>query len=208
MADLRYEFEMLRAGHQHIAGLDEAGRGAWAGPVVAAAVILPLDRFDLAAALEGVDDSKQLSAAQRAALLPRIVQVALAVGVGSASNEEIDDTGIVPATRAAMYRALANLDMEPTALLTDAMPMPELDLPYTSLVKGDQKSLTIAAASIVAKVTRDNHMDQLDEIFPHHGFLVHKGYGTALHRQALRTFGPTRVHRMTFAPLQQGSSEA
>lgn len=184
-----------------IAGLDEAGRGAWAGPVVAGAVILPLDRFDLAHALAGVNDSKQLSPAMREALLPRITEAAVAVGVGYATHVEIDQCGIVPATRLAMQRALANLSVPPDALLTDAMPMPELHLPCTPLIKGDQRSLSIAAASIVAKVTRDHFMDELDGLFPQYGFLVHKGYGTALHQQTLRRFGPSTVHRMTFAPV-------
>jgi ribonuclease HII len=201
MADLRHEYSLHERGWMAIAGLDEAGRGAWAGPVVAGAVILPLDRFDLAHALAGVNDSKQLSPATREALLPRISEVAVAVGMGYATHTEIDQCGIVPATRLAMQRALANLSIPPDALLTDAMPMPELHLPCTPLIKGDQRSLSIAAASIVAKVTRDHFMDDLDALFPQYGFLVHKGYGTALHQQALRQFGPSAVHRMTFAPV-------
>jgi len=204
-ANLCYEYGLRERGFTQIAGLDEAGRGAWAGPVVVGAVILPLDRFDLAHVLEGVNDSKQLSAAMRESLLPRIVEVAVATSVGFASHTDIDDLGIVPATRLAMRRALEGLAVWPDALLTDAIDMPEIDLPCTSLTKGDQKSLSIAAASIIAKVTRDQFMDELDELFPQYGFLVHKGYGTTLHQYALRLYGPTPLHRMTFAPLQKDS---
>ncbi|WP_119072586.1 ribonuclease HII [Aggregatilinea lenta] len=201
--DLAYEFALHDRGLAAIAGLDEAGRGAWAGPVVAGAVILPLDRFDLAHALDGVNDSKLLAPEKRAALLPVILEVAAASGIGYATHAEIDALGIVPATRLAMRRALDALGIAPDCLLTDAMPMPELALPCTSLIKGDQKSLSIAAASIIAKVTRDRFMGEMAESFPHYGFEVHKGYGTALHRHALRTFGPCPAHRMSFAPLRE-----
>jgi ribonuclease HII len=200
--DLRYEYSLRDQSFLYIAGLDEAGRGAWAGPVVAGAVILPLDRFDLMHALEGVNDSKQLSPKTREALLPRITDASLAVGVGYATHIEIDDGGIVPATRLAMQRALAALSVPPDALLTDAMRLPEVRLPCTALIKGDQRSLSIAAASIVAKVTRDRFMAELDELFPQYGFRAHKGYGTLLHQQALRHFGPSAVHRLSFAPLR------
>ncbi|HEX3051922.1 MAG TPA: ribonuclease HII [Aggregatilineaceae bacterium] len=201
-ADLRYEFELHQQGLHHIAGLDEAGRGAWAGPVAAGAVILPLDRFDLLHTLRGVNDSKQLSPAERENLLPRIMQTALAVGFGYASHTEIDQLGIVPATRLAMRRAVEALTVQPDALLTDAMSLPELHLPCVPLIRGDQKSLSIAAASIVAKVIRDQVMDQLDERYPQYGFLIHKGYGTDLHHKALKTYGPTEIHRATFAPIR------
>jgi ribonuclease HII len=206
-ADLRYEYLLREQGFQAIAGLDEAGRGAWAGPVVAGAVILPLERFDLAHVLKGVNDSKQLSAAAREALLPLVVDTAVATGVGCASNTEIDALGIVPATRLAMQRALAELAVSPDVLLTDAVQLPAIDVPCTALTKGDQRSLSIAAASILAKVTRDQHMDALDGLFPQYGFLVHKGYGTALHQQALDRFGPTSIHRITFGPVRAANSE-
>ncbi|MBN1681594.1 MAG: ribonuclease HII [Anaerolineae bacterium] len=201
-ADLVEEYRLQAQGFVHLAGLDEAGRGAWAGPVVAGAVILPLDRFDLAHALDGVNDSKQLSAQTRETLFSHITDTALAVGIGHASNDEIDQLGIVPATRLAMVRALDQLAEQPDLLLIDSMQLSYRDLPCTSLVKGDQKSLSIAAASIIAKVTRDQHMALLDNTFPQYGFLVHKGYGTDLHHQALKQFGPTSVHRKTFAPVQ------
>lgn len=200
-ADLRHEFDLHRQGFMRIAGLDEAGRGAWAGPVVAGAVILPLDRFDLARVLAGVNDSKQLSPAAREALLPRIIEIAVATGVGYATHAEIDQYGIVPATRLAMERALANLSAAPDALLCDAMEISYLNLPCTPLIKGDQRALSIAAASIVAKVTRDHFMEELDDLFPRYGFRVHKGYGTPLHQQALRQFGASAIHRNTFAPI-------
>ena len=200
--DLRNELDLHNRGYAYVAGLDEAGRGAWAGPVVAGAAILPLGRFDLLYALEGVNDSKLLTPLKREALLPRILQTALATSVGYATNREIDTLGIVPATRLAMQRALAALPVQPDALLTDAMRMPDIDLPCTSLIKGDQRSLSIAAASIIAKVTRDQFMRTLDDLFPHYGFRVHKGYGTPLHKQALAHFGPSDAHRMTFAPVR------
>lgn len=201
IADLRHEYLLREQGFLRVAGLDEAGRGAWAGPVVAGAVILPLGRFDLGHALAGVNDSKQLSPKTREVLLPHITEIALAAGMGFATHSEIDELGIVPATRLAMQRALENLSIPPDALLTDAMALPEVHLPFTALIKGDQRSLSIAAASIIAKVTRDQFMDELDELFPHYGFSIHKGYGTLLHQQALRQYGPCPMHRMTFAPL-------
>ena len=201
-ADLALEFRLRGEGFLRIAGLDEAGRGAWAGPVVAGAVILPLDRFDLAHVLEGVTDSKQLTPEEREALLPRILDVAVAAAVGHASHTEIDGLGIVPATRLAMRRALDALAVAPDALLSDALALPEIDLPCRAVIKGDQRSLSIAAASILAKVTRDRFMIELDPAFPQYGFAEHKGYGTPLHQQSLVHFGPTRLHRMTFAPLQ------
>ncbi len=201
-ADLTLEYLLRERGFARIAGLDEAGRGAWAGPVVAGAVILPLDRFDLARVLEGVTDSKQLKAGQREALLPRILDVALGAAVGHASHAEIDQLGIVPATRLAMRRALDALAVAPDVLLSDALALSDIRLPCHAVVKGDQRSLSIAAASILAKVTRDQLMIDLDPAFPQYGFAVHKGYGTPLHQQSLAHFGPTELHRMSFAPLQ------
>ncbi len=205
--DLRHELALHRQGFTHVAGLDEAGRGSWAGPVVAGAVILPLDRFDLVHALEGVNDSKLLTPIMRETLLPRIMQMALAAGVGYATNGEIDAFGIVPATRLAMQRALAALPIQPDALLTDALRLPDTDLPCTPLIRGDQRSLSIAAASIIAKVTRDQFMDRLDNLFPQYGFRAHKGYGTPLHKQALIYFGPSDAHRLTFAPVRALSDQ-
>ena len=200
-ADLAFEYALRDHGHLYVAGLDEAGRGAWAGPVVAAAVVLPLDRADLADALVGVNDSKQLTARRREAMFDRICQVVVGVGVGSASHAEIDAEGIVPATRLAMCRALTSLPVRPTHLLVDFVSLPESGLPFTAIAKGDAKSLSIAAASIIAKVTRDHVMEDLHEQYPRYGFAAHKGYGTALHRDALKNFGPCPVHRLSFRPL-------
>lgn len=202
-ADLSYEVALRDQGFRLIAGLDEAGRGAWAGPVVVGAVILPLDQIDLIHVLQGVDDSKKLSPYRRNKLLPVITGTALAFSVAFASHDEIDTIGIVPATRLAMQRALAQLPIQPEALLTDVVQLPESSLPCTPLVRGDQKSLSIAAASIIAKVTRDRHMIELDVQYPEYGFMAHKGYGTLRHQRALAAFGPTPIHRKTFAPIRR-----
>ncbi|MBI4769969.1 MAG: ribonuclease HII [Chloroflexi bacterium] len=199
--DLTFEQRFLAAGHTLIAGLDEAGRGAWAGPVVAAAVILPLDRPDLPALLEGVNDSKQLSPLQREAAFERIRRVALAVGVGGAGPGEVDRDGLIQATRAAMLRALAALQSAPQALLLDHLTLPTVVLPQTALVKGDARSLSIAAASIVAKVSRDRAMAALERFHPGYGFAAHKGYGTPAHRAALARLGVSEVHRRSYRPV-------
>ncbi|MEK7275747.1 MAG: ribonuclease HII [Chloroflexota bacterium] len=201
---LTLERRFRRRGFALIAGIDEAGRGAWAGPVVAAAVILPLDRPDLRKSLKGVNDSKQLTARQRERLYPVIRSVALAVGVGGAGPEEIDCDGIVPATRAAMERALAMLAVPPDALLIDAVDLRAIvDLPQHSLVRGDSISLSIAAASIVAKVSRDRMMVKLDALYPGYGFGKHKGYGTVVHQAALERLGVSETHRRSYRPIQK-----
>ncbi len=201
---LRFERHWRKQGFALIAGIDEAGRGAWAGPVVAAAVILPLDRSDLTKALKGVNDSKQLTARQRERWYPVIRSAALAVGVGGAGPEEIDRAGIVPATRAAMERALAMLDVPPDALLIDAVDLRAIvDLPQHSLVRGDSISLSIAAASIVAKVCRDRAMLKLDALYPGYEFWKHKGYGTALHLGTLERLGVCGAHRRSYRPIQK-----
>ncbi len=205
MPDLQLELHLHAHGYSLVAGIDEAGRGAWAGPVVAAAVVLPLELGPAAllAQLAGVDDSKRLRPAARAALVPRILECARAVGVGGAGPGEVDRDGLVPATRAAMIRALAMLDPQPDCLLIDAVRLPQCDLPQTSLIRGDGRSLSIAAASIVAKVARDELMAGLEERYPGYGFGRHKGYGTAAHRRALGRLGAAEVHRMSYAPLSQ-----
>jgi ribonuclease HII len=200
---LEEEHALRDAGHRCIAGLDEAGRGAWAGPVYAAAVVLPLDHDDLPHQLDGVRDSKQLSAAQRERLLPRVLTVAEAVGAGWASPQEIDAHGIVPATRLAMARALAKLERPADALLVDHLDLPEIDLPQRALPKADVYCLSVAAASIVAKVQRDRLMVALDEQFPGYGFATHKGYGTQAHRKALARLGPSALHRMSWRPMRE-----
>jgi ribonuclease HII len=185
-----------------VAGIDEAGRGAWAGPVVAAAVILPPEEPKLMWYLEGVRDSKQLTAARREVLLEAIQERVLAWGVGAVPPAEIDALGIVPATRRAIALALEALSPPADHLLIDYLSLPELPLPQQSLPKGDAHVLSIAAASIVAKVSRDRMMADLEAHFPGYGFARHKGYGTAQHRAALSALGPSQVHRLSFAPLR------
>jgi ribonuclease HII len=203
MPNLSLERRFYKQGCVLVAGIDEAGRGAWAGPVVAAAVILPLERRDLARALKGVNDSKQLTPRQRERLFEVIHAVALAVGVGGAGAGEIDRDGIVPATRAAMQRAVAMLQPAPEALLIDAVDLSaEVALPQRHLNYGDARCLSIAAASIVAKVSRDRAMLALHERYPGFNFARHKGYGTAAHQAALAQWGVTAIHRRSYAPVR------
>jgi ribonuclease HII len=191
------EFEQLlwNGGLQRIAGIDEAGRGAWAGPVCAAAVILP-NAAGLLQALRGVRDSKLMTPHAREAWAPRIREAALAWGVGFASAGEIDALGIVPATKLAAARALA--DLSPDYLLTDYLVFREDPLPQTALVKGDQRSLSVAAASVLAKTDRDAVMRALEGSHPGYGFARHKGYGTRLHREAIARVGLCEIHRKSF----------
>jgi ribonuclease HII len=198
---LDLEQKLLHAGYPHIAGLDEAGRGAWAGPVAAGAVILPLGNPSLLKKLEGVCDSKLCTPRQRDILYDAICEVALAWAVSLVPAARIDKIGIAPATRQAMHEAIARLDPAPDALLIDFIKLPAIQLEQLSIKKGDQKSLTIAAASILAKVTRDRQMIALDEIYAGYGFARHKGYGTRQHQTALRKLGIARIHRRSFAPI-------
>ncbi len=200
--DLRFESALWAAGHSRVAGLDEAGRGAWAGPVAAGAVILP-PCAEIAAHLSGVRDSKQMTPAERAFWAEVIKERALAWGVGFASNQEIDTLGIVPATRLAMARALVDLRIPAEHLLIDALHLPEIRLPQTALIKGDARSLSIAAASVLAKTARDALMVQMDAVYPAYGFARHKGYGTAIHQAALREAGPCEIHRFSFEPIKE-----
>lgn len=200
--DLREEVALYTEGYRHIAGLDEAGRGSWAGPVVAGAVILPIGQADLSQRLEGVRDSKQLTPRQRERLYGAIRSAALAVGVGIVPPDMIDELGIVPATRQAMDLALVQLDLLPDFLLIDFLNLPGLSVPQKGITGGDAMSLSIAAASIVAKVARDRWMIQLDAQYPGYGFARHKGYGTRQHRESLARLGPSPVHRLSFAPMK------
>ncbi len=199
--NLDHERALWANGALWVAGIDEAGRGALCGPVVAAAVILP-QIPNLETELEGVRDSKEMTAAQREAWSITISKKAVSFGVGQAAAPEIDALGIAPATRLAARRALNNLSVRPDHLLLDYFHLPELDLPQTALVKGDARALSIAAASVLAKTRRDAILIKLDAQYPGYGFASHKGYGTQAHRAAIRRFGPTPVHRMTFAPLR------
>lgn len=180
-----------------MAGIDEAGRGALAGPVSAAAVVLPMDR-DLLHSLSGVRDSKQMTPAQREFWRGHILRLAAGWGVGFASAGEIDSLGIVPATRLAAWRALAGIINPPDHLILDYLFLPDYPLPQTSLVKGDQRSLSVAAASVLAKTSRDAALVALDAQIPGYGFARHKGYGTAAHCAALKRLGPSPAHRRTF----------
>lgn len=199
--DLTFEQRLWAQGLRAVAGLDEAGRGAWAGPVCAGAAILPADA-GVQTRLAGVRDSKQMAAPARETWAERIRAEALAWGVGFATREEIDALGIVPATRLAMRRALERCACAPAHLLIDALALPEIDLPQTALIKGDARSLSIAAASVLAKTSRDAWMGELETQFPGYGFARHKGYGTAAHQAALHALGPCPAHRMSFAPLR------
>jgi ribonuclease HII len=196
--DLSYEKKLWPA-WQHIAGLDEAGRGALAGPVYVGAVILPNGNPLLLRTLKGVRDSKQLTPRKRDQLAPRIKAIARAWGIGFASADEIDSLGIVPATRLAASRALEAMSTFPDFLLTDfRLELPELDVPQTALVKGDQLSLSISSASVLAKTARDELMTRLDSQYPQYGFVHHKGYGTLTHRRVVAQVGLSPVHRKTF----------
>ena len=193
---LEFEQNLWTGGFLRIAGIDEAGRGAWAGPVAAAAVILPYN-LSLTQTLCQVRDSKLMTPLAREIWTPRIKESALAWGVGFASAREIDSIGIVPATKLAATRALENLFAD--YLISDFLVFREIDLPQTALVKGDQRSLSVAAASVLAKTTRDAIMRTLDGRYPGYGFSQHKGYGTRLHQDAIKRLGLSASHRMSFS---------
>lgn len=199
---LHYELRFADEGYVLVAGLDEAGRGALAGPVAAGAAILPASNPELTEQLDGVRDSKTCTPREREILYGRIRQVALASAVGMADAQEIDALGIAPATRLAMRRAIESLAIQPQALLTDWVRLPYLDLPQRNLVRGESESLSIAAASILAKVARDRLLVEFDGQYPAYGFARHKGYGTPEHRAALAELGPCAIHRRSFAPLR------
>ena len=188
-----YERDAWLQGYTYIAGMDEAGRGPLAGPVVAAAVILDPEN-----PVYGVDDSKKLSPARRQALKKEIEEKAVAVSVGMADVETIDRINILEATKLAMKRAVEGLAFTPEIVLVDAVKLDLARLPEVPIIKGDACSYSIAAASIVAKVTRDHQMIELDKVYPEYGFARNKGYGTAEHIEALRKYGPCPLHRRTF----------
>ncbi len=199
---LEEELALFHQGYSFIAGFDEAGRGCLAGPVVAAAVILPLTA-EISTLLDGVRDSKQLTPLARERLFLAVQQHALAIGVGIGSVELIDRCNILQATKIAMKEALVKLSPAPQALLLDALLLRDIPLPQRSLIKGDARCLSIAAASIIAKVTRDHLMRQLHQTYPAYGFDQHKGYGTPAHLAALQTHGATPHHRQSFAPVRE-----
>ena len=187
------EKELYEKGYSCICGVDEAGRGPLAGPVCAAAVILPSNLE-----LPGLNDSKKLSDKKRRELYPIIQEKALAYGIAFADHREIDEINILQATYLAMERALSQLSIRPDMALIDGNRAKDFGLPVTTVVHGDALSANIAAASILAKVTRDDYMDQMAKEYPQYGFEVHKAYGTKAHYAALREFGPSPIHRMTF----------
>lgn len=190
---LEFEKKAWEKGYTYIAGVDEAGRGPLAGPVVAAAVILPRD-----ACIPGINDSKQLSPRTRETLYREITDKALAWSVGVGEVVEIDAFNILQATKMAMKRALATLPVKPDLVIIDALELEGIDCPQQAIVGGDRLSLSVAAASIVAKVTRDRWMCEMDKVFPGYNFAAHKGYATAEHRRVLKEMGPTPIHRKTF----------
>jgi ribonuclease HII len=200
--NLAFEKKRWVRGESLVAGVDEAGRGALAGPVCAAAVILPHDREDLQTILEGVNDSKQISAQERADWFVLLPKISVTHGIGFATSKEIDQFGIIPATQMAIRRALLDLDPTPDHLLVDYIKLPQIPIPQTSLVKGDARSLSIAAASILAKHARDARMLQFAEQYPGYSLASNKGYGTEAHIDAIFTHGPTEIHRHTFSPLK------
>ena len=191
--DLSFEHEAYRQGYRLIAGIDEVGRGSLAGPVVAAAVILPPGLI-----IDGVNDSKKLTPARREVLYQVIHQHALATGIGVVGNEDIDRINILRATIRAMEMAVRDLKIPPDYLLIDAVSLSDSRIPQRPIIKGDMLSVSIASASIVAKVTRDRLMTEEHSLFPQYNFMSHKGYGTRDHVSRLRLYGPSIIHRKSF----------
>ena len=191
--DAMKQYERQYAAYGAICGIDEVGRGPLAGPVVAGAVILPKD-----CSILYINDSKQLSEKKREELYDQTMEQAIAVGIGYNSPERIDEINILQATYEAMREAIRKLDPQPDLLLNDAVTIPEVEIKQIPIIKGDAKSISIAAASILAKVTRDRLMKEYDKIMPEYGFASHKGYGSAAHMEAIRKYGPSPIHRTTF----------
>ncbi len=198
---LEYETELWAQGVHWVAGVDEAGRGALAGPVAAGAVILPYGQLDLMDRLQGVRDSKVMTPADRTFWAAKIKAAAYVWGVGMATAKEIDRLGILPATRLAAVRALDKLGLSAEHILIDYLTLPEIPIPQTPLVKGDARSLTIASAAILAKTARDAILVEMEGSFPGYAFAYNKGYATVAHRQAIEVLGPCSQHRRTFAPI-------
>lgn len=188
------ENEIYNSGIETICGIDEAGRGPLAGPVVVAAVIMPKDSM-----IEGVNDSKKVSEKKRETLYEQIINEAIAYGVGIIDQKEIDEINILNATKKGLTTAIKELKVKPQRILVDALTgIDTLGIPYTSIIKGDAKAYSIAAASIIAKVTRDRIMREWDEIYPQYGFEKHKGYGTKMHIDAIKEYGLCPLHRLSF----------
>ena len=191
-----FELARQQSGYKQIAGIDEAGRGALAGPVIAAAVILPLN-----CNIDGLRDSKQLTPKQRDRLADEIHRVAISVGIGAADNRTVDRLNVLKATLLAMQNAIEKLTPQPDYLLVDGINLPTTAIPGEAIPKGDSRSYSIAAASIIAKTTRDRLMVEADRNYPNYGFPKHKGYPTSQHRQAIAQFGASEIHRQTFKLL-------
>jgi len=186
--------EFFDMGLQYVCGIDEAGRGPLAGPVVVASVILPKDSM-----IEGVNDSKKVTESRREKLYDIILNEAISYGIGIIHQDEIDDINILQATKKGLHEAVQKMDIKPNVILVDALTgIDTLGIPYKSIIKGDAKSYSIAAASIIAKVTRDRIMREWDKVYPEYGFAGHKGYGTAKHIEAIKKYGLTPIHRKTF----------
>lgn len=192
---LEYEKDLYKKGIELIAGVDEVGRGPLCGPVVACACILPKNYK-----LDGLNDSKKLTERKREQLYEVLVNEAISYGIGIISPKRIDEVNIYQATKEAMYEAINNLNPKPEHVLIDAMPL-DLDVPSTSIIKGDAKCLSIAAASVIAKVTRDRMMIELDKKYPEYGFASHKGYPTKKHIEAVKQYGVLDFYRFTFSPI-------
>lgn len=198
MVDLyKYEKELYDKGCKYIGGVDEVGRGPLIGSVVAACVILPFDF-----ALEGLTDSKKLSEKKRNEFYKVIWEKAIAIGIGIVDEKVIDEVNIYEATKIAMKKAISDTNIKPDHVLIDAMPL-DIDVPTTSIIKGDAKSISIAAASVIAKVTRDRMMYELDKIYPMYGLASNKGYGTKKHIEAIKKYGITKYHRLSFKPVSE-----
>ena len=200
MPDFSFEKKLITSGHEIIAGVDEAGRGPLAGPVVAAAVILPRNFESVE-----LDDSKKLSSARREKIYNNITspQSNVIYAYSVVDEEQIDTINILRATHKAMAQAVLNLSIKPSFVIIDGMPVKDFPLPNDSIVKGDSKSLSIAAASIIAKVERDKLMLKYSKLYPDYKFEKHKGYGTKVHLEALDKFGPCKIHRKSFAPVKK-----
>lgn len=195
---LAYEKNAYKNGYSYVAGIDEAGRGPLAGSVTAAAVILPVGLT-----IAGVDDSKKLTASKREQLFDIIMKQAFSVGIGIVSPEDIDRINILQATRRAMLAAVQNLSPSADYLLIDGISTINSSIPQKTIKKGDSLSLSIAAASIIAKVTRDREMIEMDKIYPGYGFAGHKGYGSLTHMEAIKRLGPSPIHRLTFGGVKE-----
>jgi ribonuclease HII len=206
MLSLAEEKALRLKGFYHIAGIDEVGRGPLAGPVVAAAVIVPT-KIKRARWLNNIRDSKLLSAAQRERLYEPIKEMAVSFGVGMISSQTIDIQGIAKATRLAMKQAVEQLSPKPDYLLIDYVKLPEVSLPQKGVIEGDSLCFSIACASIIAKVTRDRLMIEWDAVYPGYGLAHHKGYGTREHLECLRRLGPCPIHRHSFQPVKDAAGE-